>query len=482
MSVDVGRLQRLLGDSDLTWLVERARRRMAREEPLTGPVTLAAPTPPQRAAVERLLGRAPRAGRSLTVRLDALDELLRRSGVSPEGLAAALVALGGPVEPISAARERETRAWDAAYAPLGELSGATSLAEPSGITRLAEPGGNTSLAEPVGDTPLDPADSGTALGEPAGDAALHEPAGATSPSSSPALAVWSERLPREGLVRRLAGDPHTAALLVEQTVRALRELPAEPPLALSTFAARVLGDAHALDDGRPLATVLLSGVRALTGHPPGSGAQWRRDAWASAGLLRDDVSSTVLTQNLRGTPALEWHADAGEPAVLTLRQLNYRPIDLTARSLWVCENPAVLSAAADAHGPHCPPLICLQGQPSAAALTLLRRAHAQGVTLHYHGDFDWGGLRIAAGLLRHVPWRPWRYRTADYRQAAHRPGLPPLAGTPVAAPWDSELAPALREFGVRVEEETVMDALVKDLGMQGIAPVVDRLRPELEQR
>ncbi|MET9638242.1 DUF2399 domain-containing protein [Streptomyces virginiae] len=43
--------------------------------------------------------------------------------------------------------------------------------------------------------------------------------------------------------------------------------------------------------------------------PDGAGAQWRRDAWASAGLLRDELSSTVLALNLRGTPAL-----TGRPA------------------------------------------------------------------------------------------------------------------------------------------------------------------------
>ncbi|WP_329433136.1 TIGR02679 family protein [Streptomyces sp. NBC_01280] len=401
--VDTGRLERLLGTGELVWLVERARRRMAREEPLTGPVTLNAPSPAQRAAVERLLGRSPGTGRSLRVRLEAVDAVLRRSGISPDGLAPALIALGGPVDVLSAAREREARAWQSAYAPLAELS-------------------------------------------------------------TTALAVWADRLPREGLVRRLAGDAHTAAALVEQTVRALRELPAEPPCSLSTFAARVLGDAHALDDGRPPATLLLSGVRALTGHPQESGAQGRRDTWAAAGLLKDDLSSTVLTLGLRGTPALDWHATAGEPAVLTLRQLARQHLPLPHPTLRICENPAVLAGAADALGPDSPPLVCLQGQPSAAALTLLRQAHAQGVTLHYHGDFDWGGIRIATGLLRHVPWRPWRYRASDYRQAARRTHLPALTGTPTTAPWDAELAPALSEFGVRVEEEVVIEALLQDLG------------------
>ncbi|MFI7316901.1 TIGR02679 family protein [Streptomyces venezuelae] len=401
--VDTGRLQRLLGPAELSWFLERARRRMARDEPLTGSVTLTAPTQAERAAAERLLGRSPGTGRSLTLRLEAVDAVLRRSGISPDGLAPALVALGGPVASLRDAREREERAWDAVYAPLAGLSG-------------------TSLAD------------------------------------------WAERLPRTGVLRRLAGDPDTAAVLVAQTVRTLHALPAEPPCSLAAFAARILGDAHALDEGRALSTLVLSGVRALTGHSKESGAQGRRDAWAAVGLLKDDVSSTVLTLGLRGTPALDWHTDTGEPAVLTLRQLASRALPFPHATLHICENPAVVSQAADTHGPDCPPLVCLQGQPSAAALTLLRQAHAQGLALRYHGDFDWGGARIAATLLRHVAWHPWRYRADDYRRAATRPGLPPLAGTPAATPWDPEIAAALVEFGVRVEEEVVLDELITDLG------------------
>ncbi|MFC9678231.1 DUF2399 domain-containing protein [Streptomyces sp. NPDC056948] len=35
--------------------------------------------------------------------------------------------------------------------------------------------------------------------------------------------------------------------------------------------------------------------------------------------------------------------------------------------------------------------MCLQGQPSAAALTLLRDLSTRGACLLCHGDFDWGG-------------------------------------------------------------------------------------------
>ncbi|MFI2371902.1 TIGR02679 family protein [Streptomyces sp. NPDC018833] len=403
--IDTERLGRLLGDPGLAWLVERVRQRIARAQPLTGLVSLSNPDESQRRWTERLLGRAPSAGRSLSVRLDTVDAILRRSGVSPDGLAPAVVALTGPVTLHAEARDRAERAWERAYAPFSVLDDA--------------------------------------------------------------LAEWAERIRREGLVRRLAHTPEAAGPLVDAAVRALSALPVVPPTSRATFAARNLGGAHALDDGTPLATLVLSGIRALTGFPDGAGAEWRREAWASAGLLKDDVSSTVLSLNLRGTPALDWMADAGEPAVLTLRCLaRHTPVPAVPATgtVHVCENPAVLSAAADTFGPACPPMVCLQGQPSAAALTLLRALSAEGAVLLYHGDFDWGGVRIATALRRSVPWRPWRYTAPHYRTAAAKAAeAPEMTGSPAATPWDPELAVALAEHRVRVEEEMVLDDLLSDL-------------------
>ncbi len=403
--IDTERLGRLLGDPGLVWLVTRVRQRMTRGRPLTGSVTLSEPDDAQRRAADGLLGRAPRAGGSLSVRLDTVDAVLRRSGVSPGGLEAAVVALTGPVTLHAETRNREERAWEEAYTPLGTLDGE--------------------------------------------------------------LALWAQRIRRDGLVRRLARTPENAGPLVKAAVRVLRELPLSPPTSRATFAARYLSGAHALDEGTPLATLVLSGLRVLTGFPDGSGAQWRREAWASAGLLRDDLSSTVLALNLRGTPSLDWMADVGEPAVLTLRSLTRgAPVAAvpTTGTLYICENPAVLSAAADTFGPACPPMVCLQGQPSAAALTLLRDLSTQGACLLYHGDFDWGGARTAAALARSVPWRPWRYTAEHYRTAVVSVAeAPDLTGPPAETPWDPALAVALAEHGVRVEEEAVLDDLLADL-------------------
>ncbi|MGI5366767.1 DUF2399 domain-containing protein [Streptomyces iakyrus] len=143
-------------------------------------------------------------------------------------------------------------------------------------------------------------------------------------------------------------------------------------------------------------TLLLAGHLARGRPGPCHPRNWRAaygnwSTWASAGLLKDDLASTVLTPNLRGTSALDWMADAGEPAVLTLRSLTGRaPVASvpTTGTVHICENPAVLSAAAGTLGPECPPMVCLQGHPSAAALTLLR-VSMRGARLVYDGDFDW---------------------------------------------------------------------------------------------
>ena len=159
-----------------------------------------------------------------------------------------------------------------------------------------------------------------------------------------------------------------------------------------------------------------------------------REAWATVGVLVDDLSSTVLVVGLPGASAprtaapsctARAHAalaSSGEPAVLTLRQVVADDLGTVPPVEHVCENPAVVSASADLLGVRTAPLVCLQGQPGAAAVTLLRRLHHGGATLRCHGDFDWGGVTIARTLGSHVVWTPWRFGVADYLAAIERRG------------------------------------------------------------
>jgi uncharacterized protein (TIGR02679 family) len=411
VGVDQARLQRLLGGPDTAWLVDRVRRRIEFGQPLDTAVTLTGSTAGQRAAAHRLLGRPPRPGSSLAISLPEVDQVLRRSGVSPDGLASAVVALNGPIVVRSEAAAETNRRWNDAFAPLESLA-----------------------------------------------------------ADRPGLAAWCERLRRGGVVRRLAGTPEAAGRMLTDLTAVVAALPAggEP---LARFAARTTHDPHALDDDRPLATLALGAIRALRDLPAGAGAEWRRAAWASVGLWRDELSATVLTLGLPGDPhtstgrALGSWREAGQPVVLTLRQLVRDPpaFRLADIPVFLCEGPVVVSAAADHLGTASRPLVCTSGQPSAAAVHLLGLLASAGAELRYHGDFDWGGLRIAAGLFGKFPIRPWRYDAGAY-QTAITAGLGrQLTGRPVHATWDSRLTPAMTAGKTRIDEELVLDDLIGDL-------------------
>ena len=441
-AVDLERLGRLLGDPELQWLIARVRKRLELGQPLAGSVTLADASPAQRRAAQRLLGRRPRAGRTLSVSLDAVDEVLRRSRVSPDGLEAGIVALTGGVVVRAEADAARRLAWERAFAPLEELVGRRLEVEVSGAKELAR---------------------------------------------------WLEQLRRSGVVKRMRPDPREARALLERLATVLAALPADGE-PLGGFAACAAGGAHALDEGEPLATLALGAVRALVEldvpGPDESPAEWRREAWGSVGLLCDELSSVVLTLGLPGGETtgtgriLQAAQRTGQPVWLTLRQLVRDPPEWMVRSdavssrsvavargsffagqtVRICENPVIVALAADRLGAECPPLVCTGGQPGAATMLLLRALVAAGARLAHHGDFDWGGIRIGNVLHARLPLVPWRFDAEAYTRAADSMTSPqPLGGTPVAASWDPRLGDAMRRVGRRIEEELVVDELLVDL-------------------
>lgn len=409
------KLHRLVGGEPVAWLMRRARDRLEAGRSLTGTVTLPAATPGQRRAVERLTGRPARSGASLSVSLTEVDRILRDSGAAPGGLAEAVTRLTGPLRDRNRERADLAAAWSAAFASL--------------------------------------------------DAAIE---------GRGELAQWRGWLDATGVVRRLAPEAGDARLLLAQVAAVLRQLPSRG-VPIGRLAAESCGDAHALDDGRPVGTLVLSAVRALAGLPfaaEGS-ADSRRAAWAAVGVHLDELSSLVLCLGLPSNKrtalgrTLASCREAGQPTVLTLRQLRCHDEPLHAARVRICENPVVVASAAEELGAGCQPLVCVGGQPSAAGWRLLELLAAGGAEFGYHGDFDWGGVRIANAVRHRVNWRPWWYDRQAYEAAvsAAHPLTPlaGLAGEPAATPWAPELAAAMRHHNVRIEEELMLDALLQDL-------------------
>lgn len=427
---DGSRLDRLLGGEPTSWLVRRVRDRLATGRPLTGTVTLTGATAEQRRAVERLTGRPARSGASLSVSLPEVDRILRESGAAHGGLSEAVTRLTGPIRDRNRDLADTAAAWAAAFAPLDEVV-----------------------------------------------------------AGQPELGPWRAWLDATGVVRRLVPSPDVARVLLDQVAAVLRRLPSRG-LPIGRLAAECCGDAHALDDGRPAGTVATSAARALAGLPfAGDGtADTRRAAWAAVGVHLDELSSLVLCLGLPGDTrtglgrVLALHREAGQPAVLTLRQLRCHDQVLRAGLVRICENPVVVAAAADELGSGCRPLVCVGGQPSASGWRLLDLLAAGGAGFRYHGDFDWGGIRIAHAVRDRLSragagWEPWRYDRQAYEtlaaeslagaatpaSAPRLARLPRLAGEPVATPWDPGLAAAMARRGLRIEEELSLDILLADL-------------------
>ncbi|HEX7381846.1 MAG TPA: TIGR02679 family protein [Nevskiaceae bacterium] len=392
---DVPRLERLLGGAPLARLRERLRRRYEVGEPTSDRFTLGQLTPAAAAALAGLLGRVPRPRSSMQLSHAELDAALRSAGVASD-LRQALEFLDGPIRDPAAARAQRLQAWAGAFAAAVDSRLVGVLAD----------------------------------------------------------AMW------KGVLKRLAGgDPGRARALVEQADAVLARLPAAG-ISLARLAASALGDAHALDASQPVGTLVLRAVAA------GDRDLRPRELWAGQGVLVNELAKPVATLNLAADGSgfaarlVRLAAAVGEPVHLSLRLLAHRaPAWAPEQRIFVCENPAVLAAAADALGPRCPPMVSIDGQLSAAPRTLLDQLAARGATFRYHGDFDWGGLHIANVLFARYRVLPWRFDAAHYRPTDG----PPLHGNPVIASWDAALSPAMRKAGIAIHEESLLDALLADL-------------------
>jgi uncharacterized protein (TIGR02679 family) len=205
---------------------------------------------------------------------------------------------------------------------------------------------------------------------------------------------WLDSLRRDGMLKRLSkGDATLAAQLIERSARLLTALPLAEDQPLARVASRYGGDSHALDPATVLSTLVLRGLALQLGWAVPSRSDKRRELWAAFRVVCDELSAPALTFNL----ALR--GDALLCRLAALASAEKQPLHLTSRLLWatdwtriicpptvmVCENPTIISLATTQLGQRCPPLVCVDGEPKPAGRLLLRRLHAGGSKLFYHG-------------------------------------------------------------------------------------------------
>ena len=288
--------------------------------------------------------------------------------------------------------------------------------------------------------------------------------------TEPRLAALLGGVSGAALLKRLsAGDVPKAESLLRQAGRVVGRLPAQS-ISRAQLAAETLGDSHGLDEGRPVATLVLRAcvdpaAEAAAATDLQTGEETTRERWTHLGVMVNELALPVLCLNLPLEDAGAAWAAPGEPVHLSLRKLMHAPPtwQVENRDVFVCENPNVVAIAADRLGAVCAPLVCTDGMPSAAPQTLLRLLRIAGARLRYHGDFDWPGLVIGNFVLREFGAAPWRFGAAEYRAATADYPLPLNTEAPVIARWDPALAEAMAGRGIVVHEEAVIAELLRDL-------------------
>jgi uncharacterized protein (TIGR02679 family) len=268
-------------------------------------------------------------------------------------------------------------------------------------------------------------------------------------------------VPREAAIEWLETDPMLPPAgdgdlvgTVWEVAAIWSSLPGSGVTRLAQFAGLHLGNAHALDADQVLGRLvarLAADVRGLE-RPTRGGKLWRR-AWASVGILCDEVSSRVLVLNLplvgRAHCVGVCEVSRGEPVWLTLRSLRGEWQSKPA-TVFVCENPTVIETAADALGYECPPMVCTEGLAHTATLDLIAGLAEAGCRLRVRADFDRAGLVVMNQLLTAAPnAEPWRFDAPTYAD---------LTGLPLAP--SADLDEVLR---TPVHEEVLLDTLLSDL-------------------
>ncbi|MEQ5838721.1 TIGR02679 family protein [Paraburkholderia acidicola] len=405
------RLARLLGGDKLESLRRQLRRRFEREY-LDDPVReirLTDLAPHERDALAQITGSRSRSSASIVLDLAAVDGTLSAAGVAPS-LRAALEQLDGPIVHIASARAAETARWNA-------------------IVSVPE---------------------------------------------HPRLKQWLSVPTNLGVLKRLsASDNILAERICRDAEAVLNHLPSSGT-TLARLAADTLGDAHGLDAGRPVATVVVSAMRSSA--PQDEDALLAEDdrvrsVWARAGVMVNELARPTLFLNVPfsvtdGSGVLA----TGHPSYASLRWLmRSKPRwDVREREVFVCENPNIVTIAADHLGVQCLPLVCTDGMPAAAQREMLSQLRAAGAVLRYHGDFDWPGIRIANLVIREHGAKTWRMSENDYAAAAERShgrGTD-LSGTDVIAMWEPSLSRRMTEHGFGVPEEAVAAPLLSDLAKE----------------
>ncbi len=279
------------------------------------------------------------------------------------------------------------------------------------------------------------------------------------------------------LVKEMSRDFGSATTSICKALWAMDELEnhARPMLRLAVFSAQATTDPHALDSDALCGQLFLHLLSMKLNRSYPAAAEERDEVYFENGILCDSISSTVtqvglvLREQECEHPAFKEFRIRNECCTLSLTNLNnISSAESPSRKAYLIENQMLFSQLCDQANEFHSPLICTSGQLQVAVLRLLDMLTASGTTLYYAGDFDGGGIQIAARLLARYPnnLQLWRMTVDDYEHCKSEVRLSENSRNLLKSADGTileSIATFIQETGYAGYQELLIDRLQSDL-------------------
>lgn len=276
----------------------------------------------------------------------------------------------------------------------------------------------------------------------------------------------------------------------------IQSIARQKTIRLPILSAEVTGDAHAMDWKNPLGRLFWLGLlsknelievdnidldefeQVMNVKENNSQAIVIREGYRKGGISADDLSSQVMFF------APEWFGTY-EERIYTLRQVEKLTLNdiayLQYNSIYIVENPSVFAEIIDhmaslsfqdyeQNSAKTSVLICGNGQPTTAVLKLidLFLSKSEKIVLHYAGDLDLAGVKIANGLWRRYnhAFKPWCMDKEIYLRYSGKG----ITITEVErdrlkesiTDWNKSLIDSIMQKGVKLHQELWVEEIVQN--------------------
>lgn len=279
------------------------------------------------------------------------------------------------------------------------------------------------------------------------------------------------------LIKEMSRDFQSTTTSVCKAVWAMDELEkrSKAMLRLAVFSAQATTDPHTLDSDTLCGQLFLHLLSMKLNRPYPAGAEERDEVYFESGILCDSISSNVtqvglvLREQQIEHPAFKEFRQRNECSTLSLANLNnISSAASPSGKAYLIENQMLFSQLCDQAKDFHSPLICTSGQLQVAVLRLLDMLVTSGTTLYYAGDFDGGGISIAARLLARYPanLQLWHMTADDYELCKSDVSISENSRSLLKSADGTILEPIailVQETGCTGYQELLLDKLLPDL-------------------